>query len=158
MKNRRIVVVALMLVAVLCVGVGYAATNDIIDFTGKITHETSLQLVWDNFQDAAGVTTAHSGEGTDAFTVSINTSEWSTNVPKTFTVDVENPTNFPVTSVTVSTPSGAPANYTVTAVSEDTTIPVGGSTTVTITITMNSYPDSNLTDEPFTFTVTGETA
>ena len=158
MKNRRIVVVALMLVAVLCVGVGYAATSDIINFTGKITHETSLQLVWANFQDDAGVTTAYSGEGTDAFTVSINTSEWSTNVAKTFTVDVTNPTNFDAVTVQVTTPTDAPTNYTVTTAISANAIPAGGSATVTITITMNSYPDSNLTDEPFTFTVTGETA
>ncbi len=158
MKNRKIIA-ALLLIAILCVGVGYAATSDTINFTGKITHTSSIQLVWANFQDAAGVTTAHSGEDTDAFTVSINTSEWSTNVEKTFTVDVKNPTTFPVTSVTVSPLSGVPADYTVTAtVPTGTTIPAGGSATVTVTIKMNSYPTSDLTDVPFTFTVTGETA
>ncbi len=153
MKNRRIVA-ALLLIAILCVGVGYAALSDTINFTGKITYETSLQLVWNNFQDAAGVTTAHSGEGTDAFTVSIDTSEWSTNEPKTFTVDVKNPTDFNASNVQVTTPADAPANYTIrTAISADT-IAAGGSATVTVTITMNSYPSADLEEEPFTFQVT----
>ena len=155
MKNRRIVV-ALLLVAVLCVGVGYAALSDTINFTGKITHENSLQLVWDNFQDAAGVTTAHSGEGTDAFTVSINTSEWNTNEAKSFTVDVKNPTTFDASNVQVTTPTGVPANYTVTAGIDANSIAAGGSATVTITITMDSYPSADLIEVPFTFQVTAD--
>ena len=155
MKNRRIVV-ALLLVAVLCVGVGYAALSDTINFTGKITHENSLQLVWDNFQDAAGVTTAHSGEGTDAFTVSINTSEWNTNETKSFTVDVKNPTTFDASNVQVTTLTGVPANYTVTADIDANAIAAGDSATVTITITMNSYPSADLNEEPFTFQVTAD--
>ena len=155
MKNRRIVV-ALLLTAVLCVGVGYATLSDTINFTGKITHENSLQLVWNNFQDAAGVTTAHSGEGTDAFTVSINTSEWNTNEAKSFTVDVENPTGFAASNVQVTTPTGVPANYTVTAAFDPaiTTIAAGSSATVIVTITMNSYPSADLDEVPFTFQVT----
>lgn len=153
MKNRRIVV-ALLLVATLCVGVGYAALSDTINFTGKITHETSLQLVWDNFQDAAGVTTEHSGEGTDAFTVSINTSEWSINVPKSFTIDVSNPTDFEATNVQVTTPADAPANYTISTAISANTIAARGRATVTVTITMQSYPNADLTEVPFTFKVT----
>ena len=153
MKNRRIVV-ALLLVAILCVGVGYAALADTINFTGKITHENSLQIVWDNFQDAAGVTTAHSGEGTDAFTVSIDTSEWNINEAKSFTVDVTNPTTFNASNVQVTTPTGVPANYTVTAVIDANAIAAGDSATVTITITMTSYPSADLNEVPFTFQVT----
>lgn len=154
MKNRRIVV-ALLVIAILCVGVGYAAVADTIHFTGKITHTPSLQLVWGEASYETGLLTDVSGTDTDTFTVSMDTTEWDVGATKTFTVDVKNPTAYTATNVQVSELTTVD-NYEVTAVvTGSTTINAGGSTTVTVTVKMTSYPTTEV-NTAFTFKVTAE--
>ena len=156
MKNRRIVVVALMLVAVLCVGVGYAALSDTINFTGKVSYTPDFQIVWGEATYADGLLTDVSGADTDTFTVSMDTTEWTVGEEKTFTVTVKNMSRYAAENVAVQalTTTAVADNYTVTAqVTGADTIAVDGTTTVTVTITMNSYPDTEITDAAFTFKV-----
>ena len=139
MKNRRIVVVALMLVAVLCVGVGYAALSDTINFTGKVSYTPDFQIVWGTVTDTNSILTNSEGTDTD-----------------TFTVTVKNNSRYAAESVAVQalTQTAVEGNYTVTAaVTGATTIAVGGTTTVTVSVTMDSYPTDTVTDAEFTFQV-----
>ena len=156
MKNRRIVVVALMLVAVICVGVGYAALNDTINFTGKVNYKAEFPIVWGTVKASDGILTSDEGTGTDTLTVSMDTTEWAVGEEKTFTVTVENNSRYDAKNVKVQalTTTAVADNYTVTAeVTGATTIVVGGTATVTVTVTMDSYPTDTVTDAAFTFEV-----
>ena len=156
MKNRRNVVIALLLIAVLCVGIGYAALNDTIDFTGKISYTPDFQIVWGEATYTDGLLTDVSGTDTDKFTVSMNTSEWVVDETKTFTVTVKNASRYDAENVAVQalTTTAVEDNYTVTAqVTGADTIAVGGTTTVTVTVTMDSYPADTVTNAEFTFQV-----
>lgn len=156
MKNRRIVVVAIMLVAVLCLGVGYAALTDTIDATGTITYNQDLVLQWTgevNKDPGDNVTTDTTNGDALAFTV--DTSDWEKGVEHTFTVTVTNTsTKYNATGVAVSAvTNNASANYTVEATIDAATINAGGTATVTITITLNSYPTTENYEQTFEFTV-----
>ena len=155
MKNRRIVVVALMLVAVLCVGVGYAALSDTIDFTGKVSYTPDFQLVWGEVTDTSSILTDKGPAGNDTITVSMNTTSWVVGEDKTFTVAVTNNSRYAATNVQVKTLNvdALAGNYTVTAVTGANTIAVGGTTTVTVTVTMINYPEDAVADAAFTFQV-----
>ena len=160
MKNRRIVVVAIMLVAVLCLGVGYAALTDNITATGTITYNQELVLQWDGDVNGDNVTTETTDGDALAFTV--DTSSWEKDVAHTYTVTVNNTsTKYNATGVAVSAvTNNASANYTVTASIGAATIAAGGDATVTITITLNEYPTTENYEQTFEFTVsnTGVTA
>ena len=156
MKNRRIVVVALMLVAVICVGVGYAALNDTINFTGKVSYTPDFQIVWGAVNDPESILTNSEGTDTDTFTVSMDTTEWTVGQTKTFTVTVKNNSRYDAENVAVKalTQTAVEDNYTVTAnVTGSDTIAVDGTTTVTVTVTMDSYPTDTVTNAEFTFQV-----
>ena len=161
MKNRRIVVVALMLVAVLCVGVGYAALNDTINFTGKVSYTAEFPIVWGTVTDSESILTNSEGTDTDTFTVSMDTTEWTVSQTKTFTITVKNNSRYTAENVTVSavTDTAVAANYTVTAeLTGANTIVAGGTSTVTVKVTMNSYPTDTVENAEFTFTVTADQA
>ena len=161
MKNRRIVVVAILLVAVLCLGVGYATLTDSITATGKITYNQDLVLQWTGNVTGDNATTETTDGETLAFTV--DTSDWVKGAVHTYTVTVTNTsTKYNATGVAVSAVTNdASANYTVTAtISGAGTINADGTATVTITITLNEYPTKENYEQTFTFTVsnTGVTA
>ena len=156
MKNRRIVVVALMLVAVICVGVGYAALQDEITFTGKVNYTPDFQIVWGAVTDTSSILTETGTPGSDTITVSMNTTSWDVGEDKTFTVAVENNSRYAAENVQVKTINvdALAGNYTVTAaVTGADTIAVDGTTTVTVTVTMDSYPTDTVTNAEFTFQV-----
>lgn len=163
MKNRRIVVVAILLVAVLCLGVGYAALNDTITATGTINYGTqNLELQWTGNVTGDNATTETTGGDTLAFTV--DTTNWEKDVEHTYEVTVTNTsTKYDATGVTVSAvtvTNNASANYTVEAEISAGTINANGTATVTITITLDEYPITEDYVQTFTFTVsnTGVTA
>ena len=156
MKNRRILV-ALLAVAILCVGVGYAATTEILNFTGKITYDPTLQLVWGTATDEDGLLESVSGNGTDTFTVSMDTSEWHVGDEKSFTVAVDNVSSYDAESVVVSSLTNADtlSNYAINARISEQEIAAGASATVTVTVRMVSYPVAEISEAEFSFKVTG---
>ena len=156
MKNRRILV-ALLAVAILCVGVGYAATTEVLNFTGKITYDPTLQLVWGTATDEDDLLESVSGDGTDTFTVSMDTSEWHVGDEKSFTVAVNNVSSYAAKNVVVSSVTNADtlSNYTINASISTQEIAAGASATVTVTVRMDSYPDAEISEAEFSFTVTG---
>lgn len=161
MKNRRIVVVAILLIAVLSVGVGYAALDDNINFTGNINYTPDFDIVWGTATDSEGILTNSEGTDTKEFTVTMDTTSWTVGETKTFTVTVKNDSRYDAENVQVQalTTDEVEANYTVTAnVTGGDTITVGGTTTVTVTVTMDSYPVNTVTNAKFTFKVTATQA
>lgn len=153
MKNRRIVVVAIMLAAVLCLGVGYAAVTDSIDATGTITYNQDLVLEWTGDVNGTDVTTETTDGDTLEFTV--DTSAWTKGDVHTFTVEVTNTsTKYNATGVAVSAvTNNASSNYDVTATIDSDTINATSTATVTITIKVTSYPTTEDYTNTFSFSV-----
>ena len=153
MKNRRIVVVAILLVAVLCLGVGYAALTDSITATGTITYNQDLVLQWTGNVTGDNATTDTTNGDALAFTV--DTSDWVKGAEHTYTVTVTNTsTKYNATGVAVSAvTNNASANYTVVATISADTINATATATVTITITLNEYPTTENYEQTFEFTV-----
>ena len=162
MKNRRIVVVALMLVAVLCVGVGYAAMQTTITFTGNINYTSEFPLTFTTNiggTNANKVTGATVSGGDLEVTIDANGMDTVTNKTLTFTVEVENLSDYKAEGLSV-VPSSS-TNFDVSVVLAATTIEAGQKTTATVTITMTGYPvpaSGNIATETVSFTVTGTQA
>lgn len=162
MKNRRIVVVALMLVAVLCVGVGYAALQDVITFTGNINYTTDFQLTFTDTisgTNASLVTSPTVNNETGALTVSIDASSLDPDESMTFTTVVSNPSKYKADNITIAATDSA--CFDIEAVPASTAITAGGTVVVTVTITMKAYPvptSGNTATETVSFTVTGTQA
>ena len=165
MKNRRIVVVALVLAAVICVGVGYAAMQEQLTLTGKIQYDATFPIYWGTVTDTDGILEeVPSTSQTKTLTVSIDTTEWaSVPMTKTFKAEVSNESRYEATAtVSAVTLSDKLADYSVTALFENGTatadIGAGETAVVIISITMNSYPDASITEEDatFSFTVTAD--
>lgn len=162
MKNRRIVVMAILLAAVLCLGVGYAASTDTIAATGTINYTPDLVLQWNGDVAGAGTDVTTDTTNGDALKFTVDTSNWVQGEEHTYTVTVTNTSSkYNATGVAVSpVDNDASANYTVEAEISANTIAAGGTATVTIKITLDEYPTDASYTQTFEFTVsnTGITA
>lgn len=160
MKNRRNVVIALLLIAALCVGIGYAAMDASISFTGKIDYnnENTFAIYWAEVTEGKSLGTVD-GEGTPTLSIDMDTTEWTLGDTKTIKATVKNNSRYNAINVAVTNAS-ALANYTITTAIEDSknTLLADDTDTVVvvITITMNTYPVDSLTDATFTFNVTAQ--
>ena len=151
MKNRRIVVVAIMLAAVLCLGVGYAALQETLTATGKV-NVTIFDVDWKE-GSAAGYTPAiDDANDTLTFTVPDTVLKEVGNTVTINATIVNRDQRYPA-DITVNN-SVSKANYTVTVATADTTVPANGELAVTITIELTSMPTENLVDDVFSFTIT----
>ena len=160
MKNRRNVVIAILLIAVLCVGIGYAAMDSFVTFNGKITYAPEFEILWEAVQDTNNILdpAKTEGEGTNLLKVGMDASEWKVNEPKTFTATIKNMSKYDAIDVAIADEVD-PANFNVTVTPDKTTIAAGGTdlVTVTITVTMTDYPAVDAsTDFDFSFKVTAK--
>ena len=160
MKKRRIVVVALMLVAVICVGVGYALTSAPITFNGTITYTPTFALVWNSVDNTGDITASVDGNDTTQINATINASNWVVNDAHTFEAVVSNPSKYDGNNFQFAYENPDPTCYDVSAAIKDnaTTIAAnGGEVTVVITITLKNYPTTeNVYTENFKVTVTAD--
>ncbi len=161
MKNRRNVVIALLLIAVLCVGVGYAALNSDIDFTGNILYKpTDFSVYWASLEDEDSILKSETVEVEEnAITVTMDTTNWELNDTKTITATVKNKSRYNAVNVQVGTVTVA--NYTIETSIDKHTVDADDTdyATVTIKITMTAYPVEELTEAApatFTFAVTAD--
>lgn len=162
MKKRRNFVVAILLVAIMCIGVGYAALTSTISGEGTITYTPAFDIQWtETVTGATDVNVSTNTHTNDTLTFTVDTSSMAVNDTTTVTATVKNNSKYAAENVTV-TPATATATsdncYTVVAVPSATTIAAdGGETIVTFTITLTAYPqaddDYNVT---FKFSVTAE--
>jgi hypothetical protein len=159
MKKRRIVVVALMLVAVICVGVGYALTSDAITLNGSVKYTPEFILQWKDAnvtgESISGTPSVNAEKTELSFTV--DASEWSVNDSKTYTATVTNPSKYAGNNLRVLTGTVTGTCFTVTASPNGTDITVGGDQTVTITIKMTALPTTSAEyTETFTFEIVAD--
>ena len=155
MKNRRIVVVAILLVAVLCLGVGYAALQNTLTAKGKV-NVTIFDVDWKEGSATGYNPVIDDANDTLTFTVpDTKLQEVGDTVTINATIvnhDKRYPANITVTNNVLNT-----TNYTVTVVTGATTIAANeGELTVTITIELTSMPTENLVNDEFSFTITAE--
>lgn len=163
MKKRRNFVVAILLVAIMCIGVGYATLQSTISGEGTIEYGPSFAITWDGSETASSDVTVTADEGT-ALTLSVDTSEWAINDSCTITATVKNDLKYAAKNVKVQnlTTTDVATYYDVTVTLPDgvDTIVADGTITVTITITMTAYPQVDETgfEADFTFEVYAEQA
>lgn len=171
MKSRKHFVVAVLLVAALCIGVGYATISQTLTVNGTTTYAPVFDVTWD--KDSAKLdSTAFSGSNTvstsdsdHTLSLALTTTDWTVGDEHVITVSIKNDSNYKATGITVSaiTQGLATTNgddvtwstslYTV-SVDSIADINAGGTGTATIRITMNSYPvTASSYGETFSFTI-----
>lgn len=164
MKSRRNFVVAILLVAIMCIGVGFAALTSVINGTGTITYGPTFQIAWDGATAESGKTTDVSdivGTG-EELSFKVNTSSWAKSDSVTITATVKNDHKYAAKNVEVQdlTTTAVSAYYNVTVALKDNadTIAAGGTLDVIITIEMTAYPQVDETgfSANFTFKVYAE--
>lgn len=160
MKNRGIVVVAIMLVAVLCLGVGYAALNDAITATGTVNvTATGFDLQWEN-DDTSQIVTSATGN-TLTFTVDA-TKLVKANDSVTIKAKVKNASteNFiaKITEVTVTPSTSYSAYYSVAiaGIAVNDEIAKDANQEVTITVTLKQMPVEDITNDTFKIVIGAE--
>ena len=166
MKGRRNFVVAILLVAIMCIGVGFAVLDSDINGTGKITYDPAFDIQWTETVtgdkvvsgDTSVTTTDHTND-TLAFTV--DTSDMAVNETTTVTATVKNDLKYDAKNVKVQDliTTAVSDYYNVTVVLQDNadTIAAGGTLNVIITIKMTAYPKVYETfNANFTFKVYAE--
>lgn len=163
MKSRRNFVVAILLVAIMCIGVGFAALNSTINGTGTITYTPAFNIEWkagsvtgDKVTGSPAVSTDAHENDTLAFTV--DTSDMVVGGTTTVEAKVKNTSKYNAKSVAVTPNTVTDTTdhcYTVVAAPETTTIVAGGEITVTFTITLKAYPQKEAAyNVAFNFSVT----
>ena len=164
MKSRRNFFVAILLVAIMCIGVGFAELASVISGTGKITYGPTFAITWNGATADSGKTTDVSdivGTG-EELSFKVNTSSWAISDSVTITATVKNDLKYAAKDVEVQnlTTTAVEDYYTVTVVLEDgkNTIAAAGTLDVIITIEMTAYPQVDETgfDETFTFEVSAK--
>ncbi len=156
MRNRRIAVIALMLCAVLCIGVGYASLNDTITATGTVTYTPDFQIQWG---DVSSLNAYSASVSADELTFTVDTSALAVNESITFDVPVVNNSKYAAKNVEIKelTVTAVDDCYDVTVTPSATTIAVDGSINVTITVKLTSAPLVDSVDSKnFTFKVYAE--
>ena len=157
MKNRRNVVIAILLIAVLCVGIGYALTSAEITFNGTIEYSPTFNLEWKDVTDDVSITSEVISADKTEVAVTFNATEWGVGEVKTFTATVHNPSLYAGENLRVQTDVVDPAHYNIEVSIPNTDIAAGGDQTVQISITLKSLPAVSTTlTENFSFTVVAD--
>ena len=166
MKCRRNFVVAILLVAIMCIGVGFAAISSKLGLKGTVTYKPAFSIEWKadsvELDDAVLDSTISDVDDTSTLQFTINTTDWIVNEDHTITAVIANNSKYNATNVTVSAlaytgNAGELDDYYEVTVANDEDITAGDKGTVTISIKMVEYPKT--ADEyegTFSFTVTAE--
>lgn len=175
MKNRRIVIVAFLLAAILCLGIGFAAVNDTLFVDGLLSfnpEKLNEAVDEDVYFDAASVVISATGadktdvtaavgdvedddDTNDKLTVTVpNTVFSDIEQSVTVNVDVVNTSNNKDAVVTVKTnvPEDLSKYFSITMTPATATVAASGSQTYAITITLVSVKDiAVISDAAFSF-------
>lgn len=166
MKSRRNFVVAILLVAIMCIGVGFAAITSTLGLKGTVNYNPSFAIEWKadsvKLDNNALESTISEVESKSTLQFTINTTDWIVNEDHTITAVIANNSKYNATKVTVSAltytgNAGKLDDYYVVTVENDSEITAGDTGTVTITINMKKYPQTDASyTGTFSFTVTAE--
>ena len=166
MKSRRNFVVAILLVAIMCIGVGFAAISSTLGLTGTINYDPSFKIEWKadsaKLDNAELSSTISDVDTTSTLTFSVNTTDWTVGQSHEITAVIANNSKYNATNVTVSAltytgNAGELDDYYEVTVENIADITAGATGTVTITINMKKYPQTDKSyTGTFSFTVTAE--
>lgn len=166
MKCRRNFVVAILLVAIMCIGVGFAAISSTLGLKGTINYKPAFSIEWKadsvELDDAVLDSTISDVDDTSTLQFTIDTTDWTVGQSHKITAVIANNSKYNATKVTVSAltytgNAGKLDDYYVVTVENDSKITAGDTGTVTITINMKKYPQTDASyTGTFSFTVTAE--
>lgn len=162
MKSRRNFVVAILLVAIMCIGVGFAAITSTLGLKGTINYNPAFSIEWKadsvELDDAVLDSTISDVDDTSTLQFTINTTDWIVNEDHTITAVIANNSKYDATNITVSSVTyGDNKGYYEVTVARIADINAGAEGTVTITINMKKYPQTDASyTGTFSFTVTAE--
>ncbi len=173
MLKRNKVLVAFMLVAVLCMSIGFAAISDTLTAGGNVDIAYSGDALNEQLDKQIKFTnvTKNTGTGVNTnVTANINTSGDSDTITidipadalveqgKTivFVATVSNESKVQAANLAVSVSNGQSienGTVTVAATPASTTVAADGTTDITITVTLAKIPAAAITDGAFTVTI-----
>lgn len=153
MKNRKIVIVAFLLVAMMLLGVGYAALTDVLDITGSAdVNQSAAEEAFNEDVYFSGALANESGNTASVNADNNDKASFTANTLKgkgdkaTFTFTIKNDGDLDaVVTPTISSNT----NPTYFAISSDwagqpETIPAGGSVTYTVTMELIETPQKTI--------------
>lgn len=156
MKNRKIVVVAFVIVATMLLGVGYATLTDVLDITGSadIYQSAAEEAFNDDIHfsaavaNQAGNTASVNGDNNDKASFTANTLKGKDDeVTFTFTIVNEGDLNATVTpTLNPTTGNTKPEYFEISSDwnGEAKTLVAGGSLTYTVTVKLKVTPTETI--------------
>ena len=164
MKCRRNFVVAILLVAIMCIGVGFAAISSKLGLKGTVTYKPAFSIEWKadsvELDDAVLDSTISDVDDTSTLQFTIDTTSWNVNEPHEIKAVIANNSKYDAKNITVSSVTyGDNKGYYEVTVARIADISAGAEGTVTITINMKKYPQTDASyTGTFSFTVTADQA
>ncbi len=169
MLKRNKVLVAFMLVAVLCMSIGFAAISDTLYVGGTVNLDLSdggeldkefnenvyfvSAMTTDSKVTTSTIGADEAGDTNDKYTFVIDASAFN-NVgdSQAVTVSVQNDNNVDATLTLSAVTEGALANFITVTPAINTTVAAGQANQMTITVTLDSVPANTATGE-ISFTI-----
>ncbi len=181
MKNKRNVIVAFLLVAALCLGIGYAAITDDLYVAGTLnaqSNDFTDDVNDDIYFTTAAISTTSTADSTnnkatavigadknehanDQLTITVSDSAFTAqDQTLVVTVKVHNANTAQTASVAFGTPAVSSDCFSVTVTTDNnsTTVPAGGDLDCTITITLVKIPTVDIDDATITIGCTATVA
>lgn len=156
MKNRKIVIVAFLLVAMMLLGVGYAALTDVLDITGSadINQSAAEEAFNEDVHFSAAVanqdgnTASVNGDNNDKASFTANTLKGEGDIV-TFTFTIVNDGDLDATvtpTLNATTGNTKPDYFSITSDwnGEAKTLEAGGSLTYTVTVELIKTPTETI--------------
>ena len=155
MKNRKIVLIAFMLIATLTMGIGFAAYSTTLAIHGTTAVSAEAIEFTQDVQFAGAVSSNEAfGTATGTGQVATFTVDGMTayNDQVTFTYTIVNGSDYPVNIAITTIPTPAtPSKCTVSTALSAETIAAGGSITATVVVVLTE--DVNTVTDPINWTI-----
>jgi hypothetical protein len=149
-RNRRIIVIAFVLVAILALGIGFAAVSDGLSVTANLASPSWEPNVYISAVGGDVTSNTTIGKNTDAVTVTLNKNLYNKNETASFTVTFKNDNAFPISVNTSEAAKVTTADFTVTPDKTEFVIPKNEEVTVTYTVLLNTDVTDNALSATFT--------
>lgn len=181
MKNRKNIVIAFLLVASLCLSVGFAALTDALNINGTISvggdndsnEEAAKEWDADVYFSNVVKTSKNGSADADKYTVAIDTTKdvLTVNLESgclsvkgdsvTFTVTIKNESADYAADIAFNTPTVANSDYinvTMTDLTTGDDIEAGSEKSFTVTVALDKTPADAITSSSFSIAFTATTA
>lgn len=149
-KNRRIIVIAFVLVAILALSVGFAAVADDLSVTANLASPSWEPNVYISAVGGDVDSNTTIGTNVDAVTVTLNKNLYNKGETASFTVTFKNDNTFVVAVDTSKAASVTTADFTVTPDQTAFEIPANSEITVTYNVVLNTDVTDNALSAVFT--------